>query len=48
MVYTAILSGESHFYIVVPDSDDPHKPLKKGFLVFAITLVKLLMGDLIS
>ncbi|MCD2418612.1 DUF1073 domain-containing protein, partial [Borreliella burgdorferi] len=31
MVYTAILSGESHFYIVVPDSDDPHKPLKKGF-----------------
>lgn len=32
MVYTAILSGESHFYIVVPDSDDPSKPpLKKGF-----------------
>ncbi|WP_434792934.1 anti-CBASS Acb1 family protein (plasmid) [Borreliella burgdorferi] len=31
MVYTAILSGESHFYIVIPDSDDPHKPLKKGF-----------------
>lgn len=31
MVYKAILSGESHFYIVVPDSDDPKKPLKKGF-----------------
>ncbi|WP_267502828.1 hypothetical protein [Borreliella garinii] len=31
MVYTAILSGESHFYIVVPDSNDPQKPLKKGF-----------------
>ncbi|SCW44869.1 Protein of unknown function [Borreliella japonica] len=31
MVYTAILSGESNFYIVVPDSDDPKKPLKKGF-----------------
>ncbi|WP_031530988.1 anti-CBASS protein Acb1 family protein [Borreliella garinii] len=31
MVYAAILSGESHFYIVVPDSDDPQKPLKKGF-----------------
>ncbi|WP_420025369.1 hypothetical protein QIA36_05330 (plasmid) [Borreliella yangtzensis] len=31
MVYIAILSGESNFYIVVPDSDDPKKPLKKGF-----------------
>ncbi len=31
MVYTAILSGESHFYIVVPDSKDPNKPLKQGF-----------------
>lgn len=31
MVYTAILSGESHFHIVFPDSDDPQKPLKKGF-----------------
>lgn len=31
MVYKAILSGESHFYIVVPDSDDPKKPLKKEF-----------------
>ncbi|WP_418904982.1 hypothetical protein [Borreliella lusitaniae] len=31
MVYTAILSGESNFYIVIPDSDGPQKPLKKGF-----------------
>ncbi|WP_247067842.1 DUF1073 domain-containing protein (plasmid) [Borrelia puertoricensis] len=31
MVYTAILSGESAFYIVVPDSEDPSVPLRQGF-----------------
>ncbi|AHH13421.1 Hypothetical protein BHO_0121000 (plasmid) [Borrelia hermsii YBT] len=31
MVYTAILSGESAFYIVVPDSEDPRTPLRRGF-----------------
>ncbi|WP_234926698.1 hypothetical protein [Borreliella valaisiana] len=31
MAYTVILSGKSHFYIVVPYSNDPHKPTKKGF-----------------
>ncbi|AHH07159.1 Hypothetical protein BCD_1093 (plasmid) [Borrelia crocidurae DOU] len=31
MVYTSIISGESAFYIVVPDSEDPRTPLKDGF-----------------
>ncbi|ATQ15461.1 DUF1073 domain-containing protein (plasmid) [Borrelia miyamotoi] len=45
MVYTAILAGESAFYIVVPDSEDPSTPLKNGFPSLCYTFGEVCSGD---
>ncbi|UPA17206.1 DUF1073 domain-containing protein (plasmid) [Borrelia coriaceae] len=45
MVYKAILTGVSAFYIVVPDSEDPRTPLKCGFPCLCFNFGQVCNGD---